>query len=666
MIVKHINKDSISRKALFAALMLLSLALALPGLLRRLSVEWSHRDVALVMDYRDIASLSAQAGLAPGKLFHELARNGMSGVAAAEFTGKDLQNGVMPLRYGAYISLPLSPGAASKFPSDRAALVIGTKSRFAYLAERYLYTKFPGTVKFTDGSNTVLVLPGTAEEYGDSGILPDFRALDFASSAGTKSLYRPAPAAGVGGAEAGASIEWLKKKYPGISCIIPAGLTLAGYPETEPLARTLISLDIPVAQAEFVKQIGAPSLYEAVKPAVIPLHSLVREEIFSRRLSRPQIVERMVRAVHERSIRILLLRPYDIYNAKRLEFFMDDMKSIKQSLSGRGYAFGWVKPLPMWDRSAAGAFACSVLLSACLWFHASRYGRKDGTGDSGDEGGSGNVTSAECMILGISIALIGLASWKIPFAGRYIGGFAAAMTAVEATLWALGGALSPGDQKPFRGLLAGLAVTMTGGLVISSFYGTPEMMLRLSTFSGVKLTLLLPPLLVLLHDLKSRIHPESVPEVLSRPPMWGELIICGILLLSAAFMAVRSDNATLVPGWEITLRDTLERLLWIRPRTKEFLIGYPSLVVYYAVIRRGWLKNYREVLRIASSLAFASAINTFCHMHTLLPLNVIRVVNGWWFGIAIGFIIVVIMNIAAPLVINGMAGTGKIEKTEKI
>ena len=109
-------------------------------------------------------------------------------------------------------------------------------------------------------------------------------------------------------------------------------------------------------------------------------------------------------------------------------------------------------------------------------------------------------------------------------------------------------------------------------------------------------------------------------------------------------MAIRSDNVAFVPGWEIRFREMLERLLGVRPRTKEFLFGYPCLIVYYAFVRRGWAARYREALRIGASLAFASAINTFCHFHTLLPLTIVRVANGWWLGILVGFVAVVAID----------------------
>jgi hypothetical protein len=45
---------------------------------------------------------------------------------------------------------------------------------------------------------------------------------------------------------------------------------------------------------------------------------------------------------------------------------------------------------------------------------------------------------------------------------------------------------------------------------------------------GGQATLLLPPALILFHDLKRREHPESLGEVLGRPSRWGELALIGV------------------------------------------------------------------------------------------------------------------------------------------
>jgi hypothetical protein len=620
---------------LFIILMLVALALSSGGVYRRLSVEWRHLTVAVVMEYRDIASLARQAGESPESVYAELYERGLRGVTVQEYTGKDLAAGAMPLLYGSLASFPADLRADVPHSSDRAAILVDNADPSLSAIIEYLRIRMPSVEKYVKGSQTLMVLPASTDELGDSGLLPDFRALSFSEGRRAASLFRPAPASDVDGERVAASLIWLKNRYPSLLCVIPAGQIVAGYPQFGPIAKALREMRIPVAQAEFNRQIGASALYSAMTPNILSLHSLVRDELISRAMTRDQVVERMVRAVHERSIRLILMRPYDMYSVGRLPYLLEDLGKIHDSLESRGYSFGWPGTLPLFTASVFSALGLAMTFTTCLWFHARRYTLY----------ATRRAVKLEVVIVPMIAILLGLMAWKVPLVSRVIGGFCAALVATEATIWAL-----DRYSKPFAGLIAGLLIVFAGGLSVAAFYGTTAAMLRLIPFSGVKLTLLLPPLLILANDLKQRVHPESLKDIISRPSLWGELLLVAFLLGAAAILTLRSDNVAFVPGWEVHFREMLERALWVRPRTKEFLVGYPCLVVYHALVRRGWAAHYREVFRVGASLGFASAVNSFCHFHTLLPLSVVRVVNGWWLGLVVGFVALVLLDyIGGPI-----------------
>ena len=148
--------------------------------------------------------------------------------------------------------------------------------------------------------------------------------------------------------------------------------------------------------------------------------------------------------------------------------------------------------------------------------------------------------------------------------------------------------------------------------------------------------------------MKRRVHPEGFLEVMRRSPLWTELALLGVVMLGALVMALRSGNVSNVPGWEVAFRDFVENMLIVRPRTKEFMIGYPALVIYWFTVRKGLIPYYREVLRLAAALAFCSAVITFCHFHTPLYLSVIRTLNGWWLGLLIGVVCAAALGLALP------------------
>ena len=105
-----------------------------------------------------------------------------------------------------------------------------------------------------------------------------------------------------------------------------------------------------------------------------------------------------------------------------------------------------------------------------------------------------------------------------------------------------------GWRRPWAGLVGSFLFAVAGGLAIAAFFSEPVYMLRLRAFSGVKATLFLPPLLVLLADLRRREHPESLGEIFRRPPLWGELFLIGILLAGAG-LVVALAGAPTVLGW---------------------------------------------------------------------------------------------------------------------
>ncbi|MDO5115080.1 MAG: DUF5693 family protein [Synergistaceae bacterium] len=610
----------INRRLLLCAALLLAALLALAGLTARLRAEMSNKTVAFVSEYRELASLSYQSGEDSGEIWKRLNALGLMGVAVSEFTGEEL---------AIYSPLAVRLGAAADMLGEEAAgapnrAVLRIKKGLPYtrLLIDYINKKLPAS-RLIDGAADYdyILLPGTIDEFKISAFIPDFSALEFCRANNVPALFRPGPCTPASGSNVADSFVFLLDNYPQIRNLLPAGLIAPGYPELAPLASVMKERGITLSQVEFVRQIGVSRLAAMTGRLVIPMHSLTRDEIISRNINRRSIAERFVRAVHERSIRLLMVHPYDLQMGGRLEIFADDLSICKEALEARGYNMGWPEPIPSWPAPAAGAAACGLVLVFTLWFYISRM--------RGSEDGSVSLMTA-LTLFALSLA-VGLAVWKLPPAARLLGGLCGALAAAEASLTAL----ESSYNRP-RGALLGLLIVITGGLSIASFYGTSAAALRLTPFSGVKLTLLLPPLLIVIHDLTRRVHPEGFCEILRRPAIWGELALAGVMLLALLVVALRSDNVSNVPALEVAFRDFMERVMLVRPRTKEFLIGYPALVLYWYVVRSGLIPQYREVLRLAAALAFCSAVNTFCHFHTLLYLSVIRVLNGWWLGLLLG------------------------------
>ena len=99
----------------------------------------------------------------------------------------------------------------------------------------------------------------------------------------------------------------------------------------------------------------------------------------------------------------------------------------------------------------------------------------------------------------------------------------------------------------------------------------------------------------------------------------------------------------LVSSLETNLRQMMDNLLGVRPRTKEFLVGHPlMLVLLYYGYR---LEIKRSVLLLFGLIGQVSLVNTYAHIHTPLLVSVTRSVHGLWIGIILGVIIILLLNL---------------------
>lgn len=621
-------------RTLFSALLFSAvLALSVLGLSRRWEAERAHRQFGFLVETTEIQALSRQSGQTPLSLLGGLKGWGITGVVVNELAGEDLSSGRSGFVFGPLLSIP---GASDLFaaPADEESAVIGVSEKKAWSGEAiaYLEEKFPGLQAQRKSGIQYLLLPRSVSELAKAGIVPDFEGLELARGREMPVIFRPAPCPGAGADLVVESLSKLVESRPEIKGILPQGLFVPGSPETGQIGEWLRENGLFLAQAEFNRQLGADKLNRVSFPALVPLHSVTTDEILGRRLSREAIVERLVRAFVERSVPLLLLRSYEMETGGRKEAFLQDLAAVKKDLQGRGFRPGWPQPYGDWPRSLAGALALGLVCVAVAVRLFMRFRGRSGAA----------VGTVEAGIVIIGGCMLGFMMAKVPFFARIGGAAGSALLAAEVTLWALGQ-----YRKPLKGLLGGLAFTVVGGLALASFFSTPETMLRIEPFSGVKATLLLPPLIVLAHDLKRRIYPESFKEVILRPMVWVEFLIVALILAAAGLLALRSDNTAFVGGWERDLRDLLERVLVARPRTKELFIGYPALVLWYAMARKNWVRHAWILPRAAASIAFASAVNSFCHFHTRLPFTLFRVFNGWWTGILLGFALLAILRFAA-------------------
>ncbi|MBQ6910431.1 MAG: hypothetical protein IJQ29_09970 [Synergistaceae bacterium] len=599
-------------------ILIIALACAAYALKFRVALEQGDKSVAIIADYREVLNLALGANVSVEDALKTLINNGLSGLMVSELTGDDSNNGI------GYAELKSSlNGTAGTIIS------IMPGSPYADILNSWLKARF----NIVNNDNNMAVhLPFPVNMFKTVGIVPDIDGLELAKKLNLKIFYRPAQSFGWMAENASLMLEKVNASYD-IGAFAPAGEIVSGWPDVSVMADTAHKLKLPLALVEFSRQVGAPALNHKASPYLIPLHSVTNEEMTARNITRKALRERLIRAAVERSVRLLLLRTPPANTAEyNLNDYTNEVKLLAQGLTRiNNFKMAWPKAnfadlnlnFKLNNILAAWALSSVFILSLYMFILRIKFAPMP--------------DKLNILFIAKFIIISGLLAFLISKSNstaRLTGAFAAPFIVTEASLAAL-----DFNNKFLTRLFKALLIALAGGLAVASFFSVPSYMLRLQTFSGVKLTLMLPPLLVLIHDLRKRVHPESLYTIMSRPPLWGELALCGVLLLGLGIMLFRSGNVSFIPGFEARIRESLERLLIARPRSKEVFLGWPCLLLLGFLVKNNLWARYREVLRIGVALGFSSIVNSFCHFHTPLLLILLREFNGLWTGLLLGLII---------------------------
>ena len=173
-------------------------------------------------------------------------------------------------------------------------------------------------------------------------------------------------------------------------------------------------------------------------------------------------------------------------------------------------------------------------------------------------------------------------------------------------------------------------------------------MLELGIFRGVKLAQLLPLAFFCLlfvsyygvFEKDRRENSLQVRDIVTalrwNIPVWA-LVLLGAVALAGYYYLARTGHETevSVSTLEILLRNDLENWLLARPRTKEFLVAFPCVMLaVYSAVRR--LPFWTALFGLAGTIGMTSVCNTFMHIRTPLYLGFVRTGYAVLLGLALG------------------------------
>lgn len=593
----------------------LTAGLALASMYYRFKVEERNKAAGICAEIDVVQSLAAAQGLSLSQGLHQLKISGLTGV-------------VIPEEYVGELEARGDIQVAPKFltgSTDAVNRVLqGVKIRFPKIGAGATFAGSSSTSMIVALSDTSLIR-GVAV-----GLNPD-----LASTASAERLTIIARCANPPSANAvtvDETVKWARQL--GASVFLPEGDQVLGRRDAlDDFIKSLAAHDVLYASPEFTKIGGDENVVEKAPELVLRLHSAQSQELD--KMSIDEAVDRYARAARERNQRLLLLRPFSSAADRPLDDFGDFIQKVKDETEHEGASIG--QPQPFQDGHVPVPLFAGIglsLIPIAMWTLA------------------GFVKKKWLVVLG-GVIFVGLAAACFTSMGRSLTALAAALVFPTAAFLILDGRNK--RWWPWEYLVISL-ISLTGGLAVAGLLNSLPYYLHAKQFLGVKFAHFAPIVLIGGYFFYRF---GLVKKSLSSPVEWGKAILALVVLGGLGFMLARTgnDNPAAVSGAELKFRYLLDVILFVRPRTKEFLIGHPFLILGIIMLIslhrneprfQNW-KGWITLFLMLGAIGQTSIVNTMCHTHTPLVLSLARIGVGWVAGGIIGAAVWVVVRKVRPV-----------------
>ncbi|WP_342528139.1 DUF5693 family protein [Chryseomicrobium sp. FSL W7-1435] len=199
-----------------------------------------------------------------------------------------------------------------------------------------------------------------------------------------------------------------------------------------------------------------------------------------------------------------------------------------------------------------------------------------------------------------------------------------------------------------RSYAASIALVLLGVWFVVVLLNGNAFYLGIDQFRGVSLVNILPIAFLVLYALW-----ENLPKLLRAVIAYWHIVVIAVLGGIILFYIGRGGNEGMVIPYELQFRLWLEETLYVRPRTKEFLIGLPLLVLAFHIAKTD-IKSSFYVL-IPAVIGVLSIMNTFTHLHIPLSISLLRTGYSVVLGFLIGLVFIVIYEYLKKVILREWA-----------
>ncbi|MDI6600327.1 MAG: DUF5693 family protein [Thermoanaerobacteraceae bacterium] len=640
------------RNRILIGIIILSCIVALFVGYGRYAVESGYKNIEITGDLYALKAIAGYADMDVEELIGEYKTEGMNSIAINEVTLKRLQ-GEGKL---SYITRPdamalsmTSDNPALKmvltetegFLPDSTVILAGDRSIYEFLSET-LAKRYDNVVYSADGEYYVLAVNKPVKDVEIDGLGFDTADFELVRSFGLIPVARIENYEGLRDADIDRYIDMLKDFN--IDQVVFGGDEVLGYEEKinyagrrfkeEGIAFGIIELPVDKdyetqeGMTKFAKQAG----YNAFK-----LFSLSDREMAA--YDKIEMADKWYRAVIDRNVRMIYVRP-EIRAEKSGEYnvkfygdtiavfkgYMDDIGEeigkivpfkeyhvprILQVVIGLGVVAGSVMFLdtliPLSNMIAYGLMALGALIT-----FGTLYSRFFDLG-------------IKALALGASVIFPSLAMAYIMRVCEKKQGSFVSYTVVN--------------------FIRASLISAVGALYIASIMADSKYLLKLDFFRGVKVSFVAPVVYFLVlyfvrYFRKDLSLKDKIAYILNlNVKVW--YVVLAVIAAAVAFIYIsRTGNnpAVGVSDLELQFRSLLEHTLVARPREKEFLVGYPALILMLGFVYQGFRREWSFVWGVFASIGQLSLVNTFSHLRAPLGISIERTIYGMVFGIVIGFI----------------------------
>ncbi len=614
---------------------MLSALIASYSVYKRYQVESENRATSLAVEFENLESLASAQGISIDKALIDLKAQGVNAVVMSEGTvGELLAKGQATLQSTAW---PVTTG--SKPHMEPMSILTFSDTSQVPRAERGLRNRFQSLANRLKGREPyILDLPPVSPMLiRTTPIGLDPQQVDVAKRNGLLIIARCANPPGVSEKGVRQTLEWAHEM--GATIFLPEGDQVIGRRDAiRTTIKTLNDNSMSYATPEFAKIGGDVNIVEADPGNVIRLHSAQIAELD--KLTFADAVERFAKASRERNMRILLIRPFSLAGpepSSSLAFFI---KKINEQIVKEGGAIGLPKPykepaIPRFLQVLLGLAIAPIIWFCVATFVTNRTVRLIGAGLIG-------LLALACAVRIGQHAMAFFASISFPLLGF--------MVAEELPEFPL-----PKWLQPLPTFVLICLFSLLGGLCVAGMLNGLPFYVKADEFKGTKISVFLPILAVGVFYL-SRLG--DIKKTLASPITWGSIVLGFVILGMLGFMIARTGNDTgaSASGGEIAFRGILDKVMYVRPRTKEFMIGHPLLIVGIGLL--GFLKSQRRpdseeeptleqnrvqllagwaaLAMMVGSMGQTDIVNTLCHLHIPVVLSIIRIGLGAVLGCIIG------------------------------